>query len=59
MNAFVKNMKIPCTKTHIKDMRKSIKQMRYPQFQLVFIDGIFEDGCSRNVSFINKNLMKP
>ena len=49
MNA-LKKLPIPCSKTQLKDLRKSLKQMKNSQFQLVFIDGIYVDHNEKNVS---------
>ena len=49
MNA-LKNLKIPCSKMEIKDLRKSLKQMRHSKFQLVFIDGVYDDDSEKSVS---------
>jgi len=49
MNA-LKKLQIPCSKTQLKDLRKSLKQMKNSQFQLVFIDGIYVDHNEKNES---------
>ncbi|XP_066923097.1 zinc finger-containing ubiquitin peptidase 1-like [Clytia hemisphaerica] len=55
----IKSIKPPYTKIQTKALRKSLHQMKYKQFQLVFIDGVYKSECDRNAGKILSSIRIP
>lgn len=50
--AALKNLKLPNNKTQTRELRKSLYQMKQQQFQVVFVDGLYDNENEKEVTFL-------